>query len=100
MRFIFPILSIVTGIVGLIFIVLGTIYPAKYQQALSEKDFPSAVQVIQIYTEAMHTVTFGIGIITFAVFLAVIGILFSFERKKVLNTQALENSKETFSTSE
>ena len=74
MRVLFATLSIVTGFVGLIFIIQGGNHPAKYQEVLSEN--VSAVQVTQVYTEATHKITVGIGIVSIAVLVAVIGILF------------------------
>ena len=74
-RAIFGILSIVTSIIGLIFIVRGYNYPDKEYKGLLSHESVSAVQVTQIYTEATHIVVVGIGIVSFAVFIAVIGIL-------------------------
>lgn len=73
MRLLFALLSVGIGIVGLIIILFGRQHPAQYQETLAEA--ASAVQVTQIYTEAMHTVTVGIGIVCFAVLIAVVGIL-------------------------
>ncbi len=98
MRFLFLILSIVIGIIGLIFIVLGGIYPAKYQKTLSEPT--TAVQVTQIYTEATHTLTVGIGIVSLAVLMAVIGILFSFNSQRLINEQTPDDIQKTLWTSE
>ena len=74
MRTLFVTLSIVIGFIGFVFIVLGGIHPNKYQKTLEESK--SAAQVTQIYTEATYTITVGIGIISVAVLVAVIGILF------------------------
>ena len=74
-RAIFGILSIVTSIIGLTFIVRGYNYPDKEYKELLSHESVSAVQVTQIYTEATHIVVVGIGIVGFAVFIAVIGIL-------------------------
>jgi uncharacterized membrane protein len=73
MRTLFVTLSIVIGFIGFVFIVLGGIHPNKYQGVLAESK--TAVQVTQIYTEATYTITVGIGIISVAVLIAVIGIL-------------------------
>ena len=74
MRVLFATLSIVTGLIGLFFIIQGGNHPSKYQEVLSEN--ASAVQVTQVYTEATHKITVGIGIVSIAVLVAVIGILF------------------------
>ncbi len=73
MRLLFALLSIGIGSVGLIVILLGRGHPVQYRETLSES--ASAVQVTQIYTEATHTVTVGIGIVCVAVLIAVVGIL-------------------------
>ena len=74
MRVLFATLSIVTGLIGLVFIIQGGNHPSKYQEVLSEN--VSAVQVTQVYTEVTHKITVGIGIVSIAVLVAVIGILF------------------------
>lgn len=74
MRALFATLSVVTGLVGFVFIIQGGNHPAKYQEVLS--DSVSAVQVTQVYTEAMYKIVVGIGIVSIAVLVAVIGILF------------------------
>ena len=74
MRVLFATLSMVTGLVGLFFIIQGGSHPSKYREVLSEN--VSAVQVTQVYTEATHKITVGIGIVSIAVLVAVIGILF------------------------
>ena len=74
MRVLFMALSIVIGIIGFVFIILGGYHPRKYQVVLSEN--VSAVQVTQIYTEATHTIAVGVGIVGIAILVAVIGILF------------------------
>jgi len=84
MRMLFITLSIVIGFIGFVFIILGGIHPNKYQQTLSESN--TAAQVTQIYTEATYTITVGIGIISIAVLVAVIGILF--QANKPLNSEA------------
>ena len=73
MRTLFVTLSSVIGFIGFVFILLGSIHPNKYQRTLAESK--SAAQVTQIYTEATYTITVGIGIISVAVLVAVIGIL-------------------------
>lgn len=87
MRALFITLSSFIGFLGLIFIIEGCRHPSRYQEVLS--DDTSAVQVTQVYTEAMHQTTIGIGIVGIAVLVAVIGIL--------LQTRAALNS-ETGST--
>lgn len=84
MRMLFVTLSIVIGFIGFIFIILGGLHPNRYQQTLSESN--TAAQVTQIYTEATYTITVGIGIISIAVLVAVIGILF--QTTKPLNSEA------------
>ena len=74
MRVLFATLSIVTGLVGFVFIIQGGNHPSKYREVLS--DSVSAVQVTQVYTEAMYKIVVGIGIVSIAVLVAVIGILF------------------------
>ena len=73
MRTLFVTLSSVIGSIGFVFIVLGSIHPNKYQKTLVESK--TAAQVTQIYTEATYTIIVGIGIISVAVLVAVIGIL-------------------------
>ena len=70
MRILCLILSIVIGIVGLIYIIQGGTFPAKY-----DTDSASAVQITQIYSQASHALLLGIGIITIGMLVAVIGIL-------------------------
>ncbi len=91
MRMLFVLLSIVIGFIGFIFIILGGIHPNRYQQTLSESN--SAAQVTQIYMEATYTITVGIGIISIAVLVAVIGILFQTNKPldpDVQSTDSLE----------
>ena len=73
MRLLFALLSIGIGSIGFVVILRGSQHPTQYQQTLAEA--ASAVQVTQIYTEATHTVTVGIGIVCCAVLVAVVGIL-------------------------
>lgn len=89
MRKLFITLSIVIGFIGFVFIILGGIHPRKYQEALS--DPVSAVQVTQIYTEATYTITVGIGIISVAVLVAVIGILFQTSNPLDPDAQSMDN---------
>ncbi len=84
MRILFITLSIVIGLIGFVFVILGGIHPNRYRQTLSESN--TAAQVTQIYTEATYTITVGIGIISIAVLVAVIGILF--QTNKRLNSEA------------
>lgn len=74
MRVLFATLSVVTGLVGSVFILQGGNHPSKYREVLS--DSVSAVQVTQVYTEAMYKIVVGIGVVSIAVLVAVIGILF------------------------
>lgn len=74
MRVLFATLSVVTGLVGFVFIIQGGNHPSKYREVLS--DSVSAVQGTQVYTEAMYKIVVGIGIVSIAVLVAVIGILF------------------------
>ncbi len=74
MRLFFMALSIVIGIIGSVFIIQGGYHPLKYQEVLSES--VSAVQVTQVYTQATYSITVGVGIVSIAVLVAVIGILF------------------------
>ena len=73
MRTLFVTLSSVIGFIGFIFIMRGGCHPNKYERTLAESK--SAAQVTQIYTEATYAITVGIGIISVAVLVAVIGIL-------------------------
>ena len=74
MRLFFTALSIVIGIIGSVFIIRGGYHPLKYQEVLSQN--ASAVQVTQVYTEATYSIAVGVGIVSIAVLVAVIGILF------------------------
>ena len=74
MRSIIASLSILTSILGLIFIVRGCLHPDRYQMELS-KETTTAVRVTQIYTEATHIVMVGIGIVSIGIVIAFIGIL-------------------------
>lgn len=85
----FAILSIITGIIGLVFIVGGIRHPSKYQKVLSEN--VSAAQVTQVYTEATHEIVVGIGIVSIAVLIAVIGILSQVSRPLNPDTQSTES---------
>jgi uncharacterized membrane protein len=92
MRTLFVTLSIVVGFIGFVFIVLGGIHPNKYQGVLAESK--TAVQVTQIYTEATYTITVGIGIISVAVLIAVIGILLHTTNKPLdPDTQSVDDSE-------
>ena len=88
MRTLFVTLSIVIGFIGFVFIVLGGVHPNKYRTTLEESK--SAAQVTQIYTEATYTITVGIGIISVAVLIAVIGILFHTSGPLNPDTQSIE----------
>lgn len=74
MRPLFATLSMLMGIIGLIFIIRGCNHPGKYQEVLSEEK-ARAVQVTQVYTEAMHTVTVGVGIVGLGVLIGLVGVL-------------------------
>ena len=89
MRVLFATLSIVTGVIGLIFIIQGSNHPSKYQEVLSEN--VSAVQVTQVYTEAMFKIVVGIGIVSIAVLVGVIGILFHASKFLNPNPQSADN---------
>ena len=89
MRTLFVTLSIVIGLIGLIFIIRGGTHPNKYRQTLEESK--SAAQVTQIYTEATYTITVGISIISVAVLSAVIGILLHTAKKPLQpDTQSVD----------
>ena len=90
MRTLFAISSIIIGIVGFIFIVLGGVHPKRYQRTLDENS--TAVQVTQVYMEATYTITVGIGIISIAALVAIIGILFHINRPlNAVDTQSEDN---------
>lgn len=89
MRLLFATLSILTGLVGLFFIIQGSTHPSKYQEVLSEN--VSAVQVTQVYTEAMFRIVVGIGIVSIAVLVAVVGILFHASKFLNPNSQSTDN---------
>ena len=74
MRHLFVSLSILIGIIGIIFIIRGCVHPTKYQKELS-KETPTAVRVTQVYTEANHFVIVGIGIVSVGILITFIGIL-------------------------
>ena len=90
MRTLFATLSIVIGVIGFIFIVLGGVHPSRYQRTLEESS--SAVQVTQVYMEATYTITVGIGIISIAALVAIIGILYHINKPlDSADTQAEED---------
>lgn len=78
MRSIFAVSSILISIIGLIFIVRGYVHPSKYKEELS-KETPTAVRVTQVYTEAIHFVVIGIGIMSFGILIAVISRMFNWD---------------------
>jgi predicted membrane channel-forming protein YqfA (hemolysin III family) len=90
MRAFFTALSIIIGIIGFVFIILGGYHPRKYQVLLSEN--ASAVQVTQVYTEATYTIAVGVGIVGIAVLVAVIGILFYTNKPLDVHRQSQDNS--------
>lgn len=83
MRTFFVLLSILTCILGLIFIMRGCVHPAKYQKELSKKT-TTAVRVTQVYTEATHLVVVGIGIVNLGILIAFIGTLIRTNKWKIL----------------
>lgn len=85
MRTLFVTLSSVIGFIGLVFIVRGCTHPSKYQKTLEESK--TAAQVTQIYTEATYAIMVGIGIVSLAILIAIIGILL--HTNKPLNSDAL-----------
>ena len=89
MRTLFLTLSAVIGFIGFVFMVLGGLHPNKYQQTLEKSS--SAAQVTQIYTEATYTIMVGIGIMSVAVLIAVIGILFHTSRPLNPDTQPTDD---------
>lgn len=90
MRTLFVTLSIIIGFVGFIFILLGGVHPNRYQRTLDENS--TAVQVTQVYMEATYTITVGIGIISIAALVAIIGILFYINQPlNSEDTQSVEN---------
>ncbi|MDE0324669.1 MAG: hypothetical protein OXN27_12215 [Candidatus Poribacteria bacterium] len=84
----FAILSVITGIIGFVFIVGGIRHPSKYQKVLSEN--VSAAQVTQVYTEATHEIVVGIGVVSIAVLIAVIGIFFHVSKPLSPDTQSTD----------
>ena len=88
MRTLFVTLSSVIGFIGLVFIVRGGTHPDKYQGVLAESK--TAVQVTQIYTEATYTIIVGIGIVSIAVLIAVIGILLHTNKPLKPDTQSVD----------
>ncbi|MXV78538.1 hypothetical protein F4083_09725 [Candidatus Poribacteria bacterium] len=94
MRFIFAVSSILISIIGLIFIVRGSVHPSKYKEELS-KETPTAVRVTQVYTEATHFVVIGIGIISFGILIAVIGMMFNWDEMTDRFLSILRKSQKT-----
>lgn len=90
MRTLFVTLSIIIGFVGFIFILLGGVHPNRYQRTLDENS--TAVQVTQVYMEATYNITVGIGIISIAALVAIIGILFHINRP--LNAEGTQSVDE------
>jgi len=90
MRTLFATLSITIGFVGFIFIILGGVHPNRYQRTLEESN--TAVQVTQVYMEATYTITVGIGTISIAALVAIIGILFHINQPlNAADMQSTEN---------
>ncbi|MDE0481742.1 MAG: hypothetical protein OXI67_04095 [Candidatus Poribacteria bacterium] len=96
MRSIFTSLSILTSIIGLIFIIRGCVHPAKYHKELS-KETSTAVRVTQVYTEATHVVVVGIGIVCFGILIAVIGTLFHVDDWKNLYSRLIGKTEKNLS---
>ena len=94
MRFIFAVSSILISIIGLIFIVRGSVHPSKYKEELS-KETPTAVRVTQVYTEATHFVVIGIGIISFGILIAVMGMMFNWDEMTDRFLSILRKSQKT-----
>ena len=92
MRVLFTALSIVIGIIGSVFIIQGGYHPLKYQEVLSKN--VSAVQVTQVYTEATYSIAVGVGIVSIAVLVAVIGILF-YTNKPIKTHKQTEDNYDT-----
>ena len=92
MRLFFTALSIGIGIIGSVFIIQGGYHPLRYQEVLSKN--VSAVQVTQVYTEATYNIAVGVGIVSIAVLVAVIGILF-FTNKPIKADKQPEDDYET-----
>ncbi|MCE2401220.1 hypothetical protein J4G08_10075 [Candidatus Poribacteria bacterium] len=88
MRPFFVSLSILTSIIGLIFIMRGCVHPAKYQKELS-KETPTAVRVTQIYTEATHLVVVGIGVVSLGILIVFIGTLTRIDEWKNLYSRLI-----------
>ena len=99
MRSIFTSLSIITSIIGLIFIIRGCVHPAKYQKELS-KETATAVRVTQVYTEATHVVVVGIGIVSFGILIAVIGTLIHIDDWKKLYSRLIRKRKKDLSVTD
>lgn len=81
MRTFFISLSILSCVLGLIFIVKGCYHPSKYEKELS-KETPTAVRVTQIYSEATHTVVVGIGFVSLGILFASMGRLIDNKKLK------------------
>lgn len=99
MRSIFTSLSILTSIIGLIFIIRGCVHPAKYQKELS-KETSTAVRVTQVYTEATHVVVVGIGIVSFGILIAVVGTLFHVDDWKNLYSRLIGKTEKNLSVTD
>ena len=88
MRTFFISLSILSCVLGLIFIVKGCDHPSKYQKELS-KEMTTAVRVTQVYSEATHTVVVGIGFVS-------LGILFASMGRLIVNREVTHIFKRIF----
>lgn len=82
MRTFFISLSILSCVLGLIFIVKGCNHPSKYQKELS-KEMTTAVRVTQVYSEATHSVVVGIGFVSLGILFASMGRLI--DNKEVIH---------------
>lgn len=72
----------------------GSVHPSKYKEELS-KETPTAVRVTQVYTEATHFVVIGIGIISFGILIAVIGMMFNWDEMTDRFLSILRKSQKT-----
>lgn len=93
MRAFFISLSILTCILGFIFIVKGCTHPTKYQKELS-KETTTAVRVTQVYSEATHRVVVGIGFVSLGLLVASIGRLIDDDDFRNLFKKVLRKNKD------
>lgn len=93
MRTFFISLSILSCVLGLIFIVKGCDHPSKYKKELS-KDITTAVRVTQVYSEATHTVVVGIGFVSLGILFASMGRLIDNNQVKLIYERIFGRSSE------